>query len=300
MLKLTLHELETFVAISQTGTMRTAGELLGLSQSAVSAALAELERRLNVVLFDRVGRGIVLNDDGRALLPRAIDVLQQVRDIQAEFGQTAHSNLSLASSQTIGNVLMPLLLQELLQQLPEIHVDLEIINSETVIQRVLDCQADFRLIEGPYSHPKLVFEPWLDDELVVYASKNNVLVHHSPDIQALAAEHWIVRESGSGIRRVLENALLPYLGNLNILLELGSSEAIHEAVRCGLGIACGSRRALERELARGEFVVLATPGIDLSRQFYLVWHGSRRLSAGAACLRQICQSLPQKTKNIVR
>jgi DNA-binding transcriptional LysR family regulator len=291
MLKLTLHELETFVAISQAGTIRAAGKLLGLSQSATSGALAELERRLGIQLFDRVGRGIVLNESGRALLPRATDILQQANELEADFKQGGQSRLRIGASQTIGNVLMPALLQQLLNDSPACQVELEIVNSETVMERLLDCRADFGLIEAPYTHPLLVFEPWLEDELVVYAAADHPLATHPITPEALSRGPWIMREAGSGVRRVLENSLLPHLGNLRVRLELGSSEAINEAVRCGLGISCASRRALARELERREIVLLPTPGIDLTRRFYLTWHLQRKLSTDSEKLRKICHRM---------
>jgi DNA-binding transcriptional LysR family regulator len=291
MLKLTLHELEVFITISQAGTVRAAGEQLGLSQSATSGALSELERRLDVQLFDRVGRGIVLNESGRSLLPRAMDILQQAHELEAGFLKGGQSRLHLAASQTIGNVLMPGLLQALLDETPSCQVELEIVNSESVMERLLDCRADFGLIEAPYSHPQLVFEPWLEDELVVYAAAGHPLASRPLDAETLAQGPWILREAGSGVRRVLENSLLPHLGAIKVRLELGSSEAINEAVRCGLGISCASRRALARELARGEMVLLPTPGIDLTRNFYLAWHVQRRLSANCETLRAICHRL---------
>jgi len=295
MLKLTLHELEVFVAISQSGTMRAAGQQMGLSQSAASAPLAELERRLGTQLFNRVGRGIVLNEYGRALLPRAMNMLQQAYELESDFSLATVSHLRIASSQTIGNVLMPGLLQALIQQLPAIRCELDIINSELVIERLLECRVDFGLIEAPYTDPRLVFEPWLEDELVVYACAGHPLSMSLPDMATLSRAAWILREQGSGVRRVLESRLLPQLGSINVLLELGSGEAINEAVRCGLGISCASRRSLSRELQRGEFVVLPTPGVDLSRQFSLVWHAERQLSMAAERLRRICHERAQES-----
>ncbi|QLI81855.1 LysR family transcriptional regulator [Chitinibacter fontanus] len=291
MLKLTLRELEIFVAICQASAVGAAGQKLGLSQSATSGALSELERRLGVQLFDRVGRGVVLNEQGRYLLPKAMDMLQQAQELEANFINGVTGRLRVAASLTIGNYVMPRLLERWLALAPQAQIELEIVNSRTVLRRLLDCRADLGFIEAPYSDPQLVTERWLNDELIVYTRADHPLVGQPTDLTALARSPWILREPGSGVRRMLESMLLPHLGSINVLLELGSGEAIREAVRGGLGIACASRRAIARELASGEFAILPTPGLNLMRQFHLVWHAERRLGGSADQLRSLCHQL---------
>lgn len=294
MLRITLRELEVFAAIARTGGITTAGDALGLSQSATSGAVAELERRLGVALFDRIGRRVVLNEHGRTLLPRVLDVLKQASDLEQAYVAGPPSQLKIAASLTIGNFVLPALLAGLVAENDAHRYEVEIGNSNTVMARLLDCRADIGLIEAPMTDSRLVSERWLRDEMVIYARADHPFVRDSPDRESLAGAAWIMRERGSGVRQMLESSLLPHLGRMNVVLELGSGEAIREAVRLGMGIACASRRAVCRELDTGEFAGITLPGVDLERRFYIVWHADRQLSAGAERLRAACHALMQR------
>lgn len=290
MLKITLRELEVFVAIGQSGQLTLAGSRLGLSQSATSGALAELERRLGVALFDRIGRRVVLNAHGRHLLPRAIDLLTQVSELETSYVVGAASRLTVAASLTIGNYVLPPLLAELMHQNKQDQFEVKIENSQSVVDRLLACDADIGLIESPITDSQLVSECWLKDEMVVFARADHPFIKQVPDHLALAQAPWVVRERGSGVRQTLENLLLPYLGHFNIALELGSGEAIREVIRHGAGISCASKRAITRELQSGEFAAITLPNLTLERQFYIVWHKERQLSAGGKRFREACHS----------
>ena len=288
MLRITLRELEIFAAVSRSGQITAAGEALGLSQSAASGALAELERRLGVALFDRIGRRVVLNENGRYLLPRVLDLLRQAAELEQSCLDGPPSRLRIAASLTIGNYVLPGLLAPLMSGEAGHRYEVEIGNSRSVVAMVLDCRADIGLIEAPLADSHLVSELWLADEMVIYARADHPLTRQPASREALAAAPWILRESGSGVRRTLEAILLPHLGRFNVVLELGSGEAIRESLRLGMGITCSSRRAVRRELESGEFAAITLPGVTLERRFYIVWHAERKLTAGAQRLRTAC------------
>ena len=291
MLRITLRELEVFAAIGRTGRITAAGDELGLSQSAASGAIAELERRLGVALFDRVGRRVVLNEHGRYLLPRALDLLRAAGELEAGFGAGPPSRLTVAASLTIGNYVLPGLLAELTRDDPAHRYEVEIGNSRSVVAMLKECRADIGLIEAPLSDSRIASELWLADEMVIYARADHPFVRQPPGRDELAGAPWIVRESGSGVRRTLEAILLPHLGSINVVLELGSGEAIREAVRRGMGITCSSRRAARREIEAGEFATIELPGVRLERRFFIVWHAERQLTRGALRLRDACREL---------
>lgn len=288
---ITLRQLEVFLATARSGNVTQAAAAIGLSQSAASSALAELESQLGRPLFDRVGRRIQLNENGHYLLPRALDLVQGAGTLESAFRQDVPARLHVTASLTIGNYLMPALLARLRAEAPALRIEMAVVNSATVLQHLAECRTDFGLIEAPFSDPQLVFEPWRQDELVVFARADHPLAGRPGDLTALAACDWVMREAGSGSRRLLETLLQPALGAFRIALELGSGEAVREAVRCGLGIACASRLMVERELASGEFCMLPTPGVNLTRQLQLVWHADRQIGAAVAALRKFCREL---------
>lgn len=294
MLHITLRELEVFAAITRTGRITAAGAALGLSQSATSGAVAELERRLGVTLFDRIGRRVVLNEHGRYLLPKALDVLKQATDLEQTYTAVSPCRLKIAASLTIGNYVLPALLAALMAENDAHRYEVEIGNSYAVMAMLLDCRADIGLIEAPMTDSHLISELWLRDEMVIYARADHAFIQQPPSRESLANAPWIMRERGSGVRQTLESTLLPHLGGLNVALELGSGEAIREAIRLGMGITCASRRAVRRELESGEFAAITLQGANLERRFYIVWHAERQLSTGAERLRTACHELMKR------
>ncbi|AOY02345.1 hypothetical protein BJP62_13275 [Jeongeupia sp. USM3] len=289
-MRLTLRELEVFVTTAQQGGITAAGTELGLSQSAASGALAELERRLDVTVFDRIGRRVQLNEHGRWLLPQAEALLAQAREIEARFRGDAPARLRLAASSTIGNRVLPELLGVLLAEDPDSRAEIAIGNSHDAIAAVADYRADLGLIEGISHDARVIAEPWLADELVVVAAPAHPWAA-APLTQAMLQDaQWVLREQGSGTREVLEAALAPLVGSPKVALELGTSEAVKGAVRAGLGLACLSRRTVATELARGELIALAAPSLDLTRCFYLIHARDKVLTQGAQRFLTLCKA----------
>ncbi len=121
-------------------------------------------------------------------------------------------------------------------------------------------------------------QPWLEDELVVFAAPDNPLTHQPPTLEALANAPWILRERGSGTREVLDHLLLAHLPHFQLVMELGNSEAIKHAVRHGIGISCLSRRVVAEQLASGALVELPVPLPPLRRTLYLIRHRQKHIS----------------------
>lgn len=274
---LSLRQLEVFLAVIETGSTTRAAEAVALSQSAASNALTELESRLGERLFDRVGKRLVLNASGRALQPRALLLLTQARDAETLF-RHGGGQLKVGASTTIGNYLLPRLLGAADGVLPCERID--IANTDEIAERMLRFELDLGLVEGRTLHPDLLMEPWRQDEMVIVAA---------PPYEGavLAALPWIMREAGSGTRRVVEQDVLSDLPVIRPVLELGSSEAIHNAVRAGLGVSCLSRHVVEQSLQSGELVVLA-PERSIRRQLYLLRHRQRPDTAAVARFLALC------------
>lgn len=274
---LSLRQLEVFLAVIETGSTTRAADAVALSQSAASNALSELESRLGQKLFDRVGKRLVLNASGRALQPRARALLVQARDAEALF-TTGSSQLKVGASTTIGNYLLPRLLGASGHTLPCERV--EIANTDEIAERMLRFELDLGLIEGRALHPDLVMTPWRQDQMVIVAASG----FESRRLEELP---WIMRERGSGTRSVVEQELFEALGALQPVLELGSSEAIHNAVRAGVGVSCLSRHVVQQSLQSGELQVLA-PELSIRRQLYLLRHRQRPDTAAVARFLECC------------
>ena len=142
---ITLRQLEVFTEVLKSGSTTQASAVLSLSQSAVSAALSDLENQLSVKLFDRVGKRLVVNEHGRLLYPRAIGLLEQVQDIEQLF-QEDKGALRIAASSTIGNYMLPGMIARYRQDYPTLPLELSVGNSQDVINAVADFRIDIGLI----------------------------------------------------------------------------------------------------------------------------------------------------------
>nr|WP_298374657.1 LysR substrate-binding domain-containing protein [uncultured Halomonas sp.] len=274
----TLRQFQVFVAVAREGTVVSAAQHVHLSQSATSQALADLERHLGVMLFDRFGRRLQLNDVGRRLLPRAermLDELAQFVEAAKEPEGVLQGTLKIAASATIGTYLLPTLAGEFSEHHPEVDLQLRLRNTGEVLDDILRFNADLGLIEGQCSEARLTSQVWRQDEMVLVCASHHPLAESDHlDDKALQRAQWILREHGSGSRAIFEAAVRPYVERLRVRMELGQHEAIKQAVRAGLGLGCLSRLSVAGELKRGELIALDSK-LSLCRTFSLVWHPDR-------------------------
>lgn len=284
-MRLTLRQLQIFAAVAETGSTTAAGLQVALSQSATSGALNELEALLGARLFDRVGKRLVLNDTGRALLPQARALLDGAQGIEDQFetGQGIATQLRVGASTTIGNYLLPALVASYMNATPGTTVDLTIGNTSDVAAAVARLEVDMGFIEGPCHEPEVIAQPWLEDEMVIVCAPSHPLVQGGPSarvgLKALRQQRWLLREPGSGTREAVEHALLPHLHQWVQPMQLGSTEAIKQAAAQGLGLTCLSRCAVEDLLTLQRLTVVDTTLPRLSRRFYLIRHRQKQFSA---------------------
>src|SRR5690554_5863653 len=211
MLGISLRQLEAFVTIAPTGTVRATAERLHVTQPAISMALAELERRPETPLFNRERGRLYLGPRGKDLLPQAQEVHDRVYDIQHH--AVGHDNglsgeLRLGASNTIGNYLVGDLLENFVTQHPQVSLHLRVDNTHVIVQHLLNHELDVACVEGTVNHPQLQLLPWRDDTLSVCAAPDHPLAqmwHLAPD-DFLNAK-WILREPGSAMRTLAEQAL---------------------------------------------------------------------------------------------
>lgn len=274
---ITLRQLDVFAEVLKSGSTTQASQRLALSQSAVSAALTDLEGQLGVQLFDRVGKRLVVNEHGRLLYPRALALLEQATEIEQLFREE-NGAIRVYASSTIGNYIMPEVIARYRRDLPDLPLELSVGNSQDAINAVADFRVDIGLIEGPCHSADIVAEPWLEDELVVFAAPDNPLLKNEVTLQSLAAAPWILRERGSGTRELVDYLLLSHLPEFHLGMELGNSEAIKHAVRHGLGISCLSRRVIAEQLTTGSLVEVTIPLPRLTRTLWRIHHRQKHIS----------------------
>jgi DNA-binding transcriptional LysR family regulator len=293
-LRLTLRQLQIFVAVADCGSTTAASGQLALSQSATSSAINELERLLSLSLFDRTGKRLLLNDNGRALLPRAQALLDGAIAIEQSAKNGVAQTLRIGASTTIGNNVLPPLLRQFLQQQQtqnsawQSHVVIG--NTEAICDALAAFDLDVGLIEGPSHQPTLTMTPWLQDELLLVCAPDYPGAIRQQDaepsasgpatmsLDALREAVWLLREQGSGTRESTDQLLLPYLHSYRRSIVLGSSQAIKLAAAEGLGVACLSQWVVADFIAAGRLQVVSSPLPPMSRQCYLVVHQDKGIT----------------------
>ncbi|WAC61051.1 LysR family transcriptional regulator [Brevundimonas sp. SL130] len=285
---MTLERLRIFVAVAERQHVTAAARALNLTQSAVSNAIAALEAEHDVHLFDRVGRGVVLNQTGVAFLPEAKAVLARAAAAEAALADMSalrRGRLTIFASQTIASAWLPRRLAAFHAAHPGVELDVAIGNTREVAEGVLSGAAELGLVEGEIDQPLL-------DQTVVGSDRLAVLV--TPDhpwaglrrleAQTLATQAWVLREAGSGTRSTLEAALRNAgvdPAALSIAMTLPSNEAVLAAAEAGAGATALSESVAYASVAAGRLVTAAFSLPE--RPFRLLRHSERyRSRAGDA------------------
>jgi DNA-binding transcriptional LysR family regulator len=286
---MTLEQLRIFIAVAEQQHMTRAASGLHLTQSATSAAIAALETRYGVKLFDRIGRGIVLTQAGRDFLGEARAVIGRARAATQALDDIAglkRGSLSIAASQTIGNYWLPPRLLAFQRRYPGIALQIVIANTEQVAQAVREGRAEIGLVEGETDEPLLTARPIDGDSLAIVVGRNHPWATLSRVTAAkLSTSGWVLRERGSGTRSMFEAALRAAgldLSNLDVRLELPSNEAIRAAIETSDCATAISDLVVAPSLAAG---TLHRVRFDLPhRSFYLLRHKEHAESQAEAAL----------------
>lgn len=290
---LNLHHLRVFAAVAQERSFSRAAVALRLSQPAVSKTVQELERQTQLSLFDRSGRTPRLTDAGTALFARARELFGVERIAEEELAALRgleRGVLRVGASTTVATYFLPPLLARFHQEHPGVTLRVVSANTRAIARRLLEGRLDIALVEGPVSHERISVIPWREDELVVIAPASHPLVHKRRVRAAdLIDEPFILREPGSGTRVVAEAALAEHGVHPGTTVQLGSTEAIKQAVAAGLGLAVVSRAAAADQLALGYIAVVPLQSAafkrDLRRALTELRLTGRAPSAAAAAFR---------------
>ncbi len=272
-----IAHLRTFVAVAETGTLSEAARALSLPQPAVTQQLGSLESEIGVTLLDRRYREADLTEAGRALLPHARAILAQVEEALGEVGGlagTVTGRVTIAASTTPGQYILPRMLGGFLEENPEVGVEVRVGDTAEVVEAVEEGRAHIGVTGARVDGSKAVYEPFIDDELVLIAPPGHPLAAGGPHPAAeLAGARWVMRERGSGTRMVLEKVLCENgvePSDLQVALELGTGEALVSAVQGGMGLGVVSRYVADRAIAAGDVAEVATDHFPVSRPLFVV------------------------------
>ena len=266
--------LRVFVTAARTLSFSKCAAALNITQPAVSRHIGELEARYGMPLFTRGTSGVVLTKAGGLLLSHAEGLLSayQKMDYDMELlSQTSQGRLSIGASTTIAMYLLPPVLASFMELSGGVEVSMLSGNSENVEQWLRDGTVDIGFVENASRRPWLHYEPLMADELVLVAgTQGRYGTLESVTPEELRGLPLVLREKGSGTREIIERALSRCgirVEDLNVVIELSSTEAIKSFVRSSDTLAIVSVIALHRELADSSLRIVDIDGIDMPREF---------------------------------
>jgi DNA-binding transcriptional LysR family regulator len=280
----TLDQLLTFQTVVRLKGFTRAAEELHLTQPAVSAQIAALEKELKVRLFDRIGKGAALTAAGEVVLDAAADILRHVEEMRQALDDLEglrRGKLLLGASRVVGVYLLPEILGRFKKKYPQIDLTLRIDYARQIVEQIAARDLDLGIIgEGaPVTDERLVVKPFLKDDLVVIVPRRHAWAKRKAiSLPELSQEPFIIpgkELATSGIiLRLVEAAGI----KLNVTLELGNIEATKKAVAAGLGISIMSRCAILEEVKANRLKALRLSGVPLQRNLSFIWRKGRRFS----------------------
>jgi DNA-binding transcriptional LysR family regulator len=281
---ITLRQLKVFEAIARQGSFTRAAEELFLTQPTVSMQIKKLSDAVGLPLFEQLGKRVYLTDAGRELLDVCRQVFERLNKFEMTVAdmkglKTGHLRLTVV---TTAKYFAPRLLGPFCQRYPGIDVSLKVTNRERAFERLQGNVDDLYILGQPPEGLDVHCFPFVENPLVVLAPRDHPLVgvKHIP-LKRFAQEPFLMREPGSGTRNAVQRLFQQHGLSLNVRMELGSNEAIKQAIIGGLGVSVLSRHAMALEGATGQIATLDVEGFPIRRHWYVVYPEGKQLSVVA-------------------
>ncbi len=272
-----LNIYKTYALVIETQNLSRTADELGISQPAVTKQIQALEDFYGVLLLERAGRGIKTTEAGRVLYNCTQNIIKEIDKTEMAMQsilETGKDVLAIGASSIPGQYILPNLVKEFKADHPHTSISLVITDTQTVFKRISEWEQDVGIVGGWNASRKIDGFKWIEDELVVVVPRDNCHAGRGEvAIKELLQENWILRNKGSGTRKAMENLLESLsisVDDLNIYLEVGSSEAIITMIEQGIGISIVSKWALKNFDNRNKIAVLKIKD-RIKRDFYVIY-----------------------------
>ncbi|MGO8881416.1 MAG: selenium metabolism-associated LysR family transcriptional regulator [Desulfomonilaceae bacterium] len=281
-----LKRMEVFCKIVELKSFTRAGEALSLAQPTVSEHIRALETTLGQKLLDRFKGDVLPTPVGRMFYQYAKSIVQ-TRDeaFQAvdQFRNKLAGQLNLVASSIPGTYVLPKIIGSFKIAHPESQIVLQITDTIGAAEAIADGRAEAGIVGARWRHPKLDFQEIVSDELILIVSPQHrwATQHNIIEPDELTEEPFVLREAGSGTRMVIKQVMEEHsfsIGRLNVVAELGSTEAVKQSVKDGMGVSILSVLAVGEELRQGSLVAIEIRGIKFNRSLYLIQRKNRQSS----------------------
>lgn len=297
----TFRQLEVFEAIARLGSFTRAAEELFLTQPTVSMQVKKLTEAVGLPLFEQVGKKIYLTDAGRELHKTSREIFKHFSHFEmtvADMKGLKQGMLRLAVV-TTAKYFAPRLLGPFCQQYPGIEVSLKVSNRERILERLADNQDDLYILGQPPEELDAIAEPFLENPLVVLAPINHPLTGKKKiSLARLAEEPFLLREPGSGTRMAVERLFAEAGQKMKVRMELGSNEAIKQAIVGGLGVSVLSRHTLALDAPMGQLAILDVEGFPIKRDWYVAYPAGKQLTVVARTFLDYLKQAPKQVHDV--
>ncbi len=288
-----LRTLEIFCKVVENRSFSQTAEEMSITQPTVSFQMHNLEKYFGTKLFDRSTRELNLTKEGETLYEYAHKILElgkAAKESVAGYKNLNLGELVIGASTIPGEYILPAKLKLFKKKFPRIKVILRIADTEKIISQVLERKLDIGVVGARVEHKNLSYEEFVEDELVLIVSPKHrwAKIKHI-SLADLEKEPFIIREKGSGTRTTMLTALREKrlaLEDLNIVMELGSTESVKTAVKAGIGVSLVSKWAIKDELKLRRLRALKIRELNLFRYFYIVYDQRRILSKAVKSFHQ--------------
>ncbi|MEA3222333.1 MAG: selenium metabolism-associated LysR family transcriptional regulator [Thermodesulfobacteriota bacterium] len=281
-----MEQLEALVYLVEERSFSRAARKMFLTQPSLTKRIKNLEQVVNARIINRQNTGITLTPEGKVAYGYAKRILKlrdEAREKVSMVRDDASGNIFISASTIPATYILPQVLKSFSMSYPNIKIHIQTTDSEETLEMILDNRSEIGFIGKQSLNRKLISEPLWDDCLVLVVPKNHPWSKESlVTFESLCKEPFIMRERGSGTREVLEDYVLKNTGRglaqFNVVCEVGSSEAVKEAVMVGLGVSILSIHAVKREVAKGDLVCIPIQDFSIRRNFYLIYKRQLHLS----------------------
>ena len=289
---MTIRHIKIFLAICEAGCNTTkAAEALHMSQPAVSLALREMEQYYGVALFDRMGRRLRITDAGTRFRDYALHIARLFDDMEKGMKDwDAFGLIRVGASVTIGAQFLPSYVKAFYDRYPGTEVHALVSTSEHLEEEIMANTLDLALIEGVPHSPDLVSESYMEDELAVICAPDLFPSGIQLTLEQFKAQKFLLREQGSGTREVFERTAASAGFHVEPIWEAMSTTALVNAVIRGLGVAVLPHRMVMGPIERGLVNTVTVEGLTFRREFRMIWHREKYLTAAARAFLDLCRN----------
>ncbi|MCL2705981.1 MAG: LysR family transcriptional regulator [Spirochaetaceae bacterium] len=271
-----LYHLKTFFYTAKYGSYTKAADVLCITQPAVTRQIQELQSTYDLILFNKVGKKVILTDAGEALYilaEKIFEIETQVEETVRDFQHQKSGKIRISTAETFGAYYLPEVIINFNQKLPDIFVSVDTFNDYHVVENVSTLEYDLGFLSKEMEHPKIVVKQILEESLIMvvnplhpYSSKKIIEPKELDNIPI------IMPETESGTRNVLNEFQRKYNIKFDVVCEVSNSDSVKTLVQNGMGITIISSKVVEKEIAKGDLVHVKINAPELKRKYFLTYH----------------------------